>query len=88
MRNAISWTVSVVPMSAPRMTPSVCRNVIRPAATNPISIRVVAADDCRSAVAAAPETTARIRRRDSPVRRLFKREPSTRWSASPLSRIP
>ena len=45
MRNAISWTVNVVPMSAPRMTPRVCRNVINPAETNPISIKVVAAED-------------------------------------------
>ena len=87
-RKAISCTVNVVPMSAPRITPSVWRNVMRPAATKPISMSVVAADDWMIAVIAAPETTARIRLRDSPVKRLRRRPPSARWSASPLRRIP
>src|SRR2546425_646273 len=41
----MSCTVNVVPMSAPRITPSVWRNVMRPAATKPISMSVVAAED-------------------------------------------
>ena len=55
---AISCTVSVVPMSAPRMMPSVWRNVMMPADTNPISISVVAAEDWMMAVTVAPEATA------------------------------
>ena len=87
-RNAISCTVNVVPMSAPRITPSVARKVMRPAATKPISMRVVAAEDWMIAVIAAPERTARIRLRESPVSRPRRRAPSARWSASPLRRMP
>ena len=55
---ARSCTVKVVPMSAPRMTPSDWRKETRPADTNPISIRVVADEDWVSAVTRAPEPTA------------------------------
>src|SRR5437773_1956882 len=51
----MSCTVNVVPMSAPRITPSVWRNVMRPAATKPISMSVVAAEDWMIAVMAAHE---------------------------------
>jgi len=61
--------VSVVPMSAPRMTPSVWRKVMRPADTKPISMIVVADDDWRSPVTITPDTTAMKRLRDSPVSR-------------------
>ena len=84
----MSCTVNVVPMSAPRITPSVWRNVMRPAATKPISMSVVAAEDWMIAVMAAPETTARTRLRESPVNRLRNRPPNARWSASPLRRMP
>src|SRR2546426_400868 len=62
----MSWTVNVVPMSAPRMIPSVWGKVISPAATKPISITVVAADDWMIAVTAAPAATAVSRFRGSP----------------------
>ncbi len=69
-RRAASWTlkarsctVKVVPMSAPRMTPSDCRKVRRPADTKPMSIRVVAEEDWISAVTSAPEHTAARRLR-------------------------
>jgi len=58
IRNAMSCTVRVVPMSAPRITPSVWRKLIRPADTKPISMSVVAAEDWMIAVIAAPEATA------------------------------
>jgi len=80
--------VKVVPMSAPRITPSVWRKVIRPAETKPISISVVAAEDWMIAVIVAPDSTARSRRRDMFVRRFRSRPPSARWKASPLSRMP
>ena len=85
---AISCTVSVVPMSAPRMMPSVWRNVMIPADTNPISISVVAAEDWMMAVTAAPEATATTRLRDSPVRSWRSRPPTARCRLSPLSRMP
>ncbi len=65
----MSCTVKVVPRSAPRMMPSVWRNVMRPADTKPISISVVAAEDWMIAVTVAPDSTAMSRWRDSPVSR-------------------
>ena len=53
--------MAVVPMSAPRITPSDWGNVTRPAETNPISIRVVADDDWMIAVTSAPDATAASR---------------------------
>src|SRR5437899_1841955 len=47
----MSWTVSVVPMSAPRMTPSVWRKVMRPADTKPISMIVAAVGDDEHVIA-------------------------------------
>ena len=43
--NASSCTVTVVPTSAPRITPIVCRSESRPADANPTSITVVALED-------------------------------------------
>ena len=65
----MSCTVNVVPMSAPKMMPSVWRKVIRPALTKPMSISVVAAEDWMIAVTAAPEATAMSRWRAMPVSR-------------------
>jgi hypothetical protein len=87
-RNAISCTVRVVPMSAPRITPSVCRNVMSPAETKPISISVVAADDWRMAVTSAPENTAASRVRDITVSHWRRRPPIARCRLSPLRRMP
>ena len=84
----MSWTVNVVPMSAPRMIPSVWGKVISPAATKPISITVVADDDWMIAVTAAPAATAVSRFRVSPVRSVRSRPPAARWSASPAWRMP
>ena len=42
MSKAIIWTVSVVPIEAPRITPMVCTSVIMPASTKPTSMTVVA----------------------------------------------
>ncbi len=57
-RNASSCTVTVVPMSAPRIIPSDWGKVRRPADTKPISMRVVADEDWMIAVTSAPEATA------------------------------
>jgi len=84
----MSWTVSVVPMSAPRMIPSVCRNVISPAETKPMSMSVVAAEDWMMPVTAAPDTTATTRLRDMPVRSWRRRPPTARCRLSPLRRMP
>jgi hypothetical protein len=54
----MSWTVNVVPISAPRITPMVCENGMRPAETKPISITVVAEEDWMIPVTAAPERSA------------------------------
>jgi hypothetical protein len=86
--NAISCTVSVVPMSAPRITPSVWRNVMRPAATKPMSITMVADDDWMMPVMVAPEAIARMRLRDMPVSRLRSRLPAARCRPSPVRRMP
>ena len=51
---ARSCTVTVVPMSAPRITPSDWGNVTRPADTKPISISVVADEDWMIEVTSAP----------------------------------
>jgi hypothetical protein len=88
IRKAISWTVTVVPMSAPRMMPSVWRNVMIPADTKPMSISVVAAEDWMIAVTVAPEATATHRLRESPVRSWRRRPPTARCRLSPLSRMP
>ena len=56
--NAIICTVTVVPMSAPSITPSVWPNSIIPEFTNPISITVVAVEDWVSVVIIMPRTRA------------------------------
>ena len=61
---------------------------MRPAATKPISITVVADDDWMIAVTAAPAATAVSRFRVSPVRSVRSRPPAARWSASPAWRMP
>ena len=53
--------MNVVPMSAPRITPSDCRKETSPAETNPISMRVVAEEDWMRAVTTAPDPTAASR---------------------------
>ncbi len=86
--NARSCTVTVVPMSAPRMTPIVCRRLSRPAEAKPTSMTVVALEDCRTAVTPAPTRSARNR---SPVRveRTWRnRVPAARCSPSPTRRTP
>jgi len=52
---ASSWTVTVVPISAPRIMPIVWRSVRRPADAKPTSMTVVALDDCSPAVTPAPQ---------------------------------
>ncbi len=84
----MSWTVNVVPMSAPRMIPSVWRNVISPADTKPMSMSVVAAEDWMMAVIAAPDRTECHRLRDMTVSSVLRRPPAARCSASPLRRMP
>jgi hypothetical protein len=85
---ASSWTVTVVPMSAPRMTPRDCRKEIRPADTNPISIRVVAADDWTRAAVAAPAPTEARRLRVTLVSRRRRCPPAPRCRPSPMSCSP
>ena len=94
-RRARSWilkaricTVRVVPISAPRMTPSDCRKVMRPADTKPMTISVVAEEDCSSAVASAPEDTALSRVRVALVSKCRRWPPAARWSPSPQSCMP
>jgi hypothetical protein len=88
IRKAMSCTVTVVPMSAPRITPRVWRNVIRPAETKPISINVVAAEDWMMEVTSAPDATAARRVRDITVRSWRSRPPMARCRLSPLRRMP
>ena len=80
--------MSVVPMSAPRMTPRDWRNVISPAETNPMSISVVAEDDWMSAVTRAPAPTAASRFRVMLVSRWRRWPPAARCRPSPDSCIP
>jgi hypothetical protein len=61
---------------------------MRPAATKPMSITVVADEDCRSAVTAAPEHTAESRFRASPVRSVRSLPPTARCRLSPVSWMP
>ena len=84
----MSCTVKVVPMSAPRMMPSVWRKLMSPADTKPINMSVVAADDWMIAVIAAPDATASRRFFDIPVSSVLRRLPAALWSASPLRRMP
>src|SRR6266542_3413102 len=83
--NARSWTVNVVPMSAPRMTPRDWGNESSPAETNPMSIRVVADEDWIMAVTSAPEPTAARRFRVMLVSRWRRWPPAARCSPSPMS---
>ncbi len=85
---ARSCTVKVVPMSAPRITPSDWRNVMSPAETKPISISVVADEDWMSAVTSAPEPTAARRFRVMLVSRCRRWPPAARCRPSPMSCIP
>jgi hypothetical protein len=85
---ASSCTVKVVPMSAPRITPRDWRKVMRPADTNPISMRVVAEDDWINAVTSAPAATAEKRLRVMLVRRWRSWPPAARCRPSPDSCIP
>ena len=54
MSKAISCAVIVVPMLAPKITEIACGSPISPALTKPITITVVALEDCRTAVTSAP----------------------------------
>ncbi len=80
--------MKVVPMSAPRITPSDWRKVTSPADTKPISISVVAEEDWMSIVASAPENTADSRVRVMLVRRCLRWPPAARCSPSPHSCMP
>ena len=71
-----SHPVLVVPRLAPRMTPTACWKLNSPALTNPMVVRVVALDDCTTAVMVAPAARdlkrppvnrARNPRRESPA---------------------
>ena len=86
--NARSCTVTVVPMSAPRMTPIVWRRLSRPAEVKPTSMTVVALDDCSTAVTPAPTRSARKRSPVSVERTWRSRVPAARCSPSPTSRTP
>ncbi len=44
-KTATSQGVEVVPSVAPMMTPTACENVISPALTNPMTVRIAAVDD-------------------------------------------
>ena len=85
---ARSWTVTVVPMSAPRITPSDCGNVTSPAETKPMSIRVVADEDWMIDVTSAPEATAARRVRVMLVSRWRRWPPAARCRPSPMSCMP
>ena len=54
----MSWTVSVAPMSAPRITARVCRKLMSPALTKPTSMTDVALLDWMRPVMNAPAPTA------------------------------
>ena len=80
--------MTVVPMSAPRITPIVWRSVRRPADAKPTSMTVVALDDWRIAVAPAPTASA-LRRFPVRVERMCRsRVPAARCRPSPTSRTP
>ncbi|MBF8288540.1 MAG: hypothetical protein HW381_1648 [Candidatus Rokubacteria bacterium] len=85
---ARSCTVKVVPMSAPRITPSDWRKLTSPAETKPISMSVVAEEDWMTAVASAPEHTADRRVRVALVSMCRRCPPAARWSPSPQSCMP
>ena len=51
--------VTLVPMSAPRMTEIACLNFIMPELTNPTTITDVAADDWMTPVTPAPSSSPR-----------------------------
>ena len=75
--------MKVVPISAPRITPSDWRKLTRPAETKPISMSVVAEEDWISAVASAPEQTADRRVRVALVSRC--RRCAARRALEPLA---
>ena len=52
-----SWAVTVVPMLAPMMMPTVCSSFMMPALTKPTHITVVAAELWMSPVTRAPSST-------------------------------
>ena len=80
--------MTVVPMSAPRMTPMVCRSDSRPAEAKPTSMTVVALDDCRTAVTPAPTSRALKRLPVSVESRWRRRVPAARCNPSPTSFTP
>jgi hypothetical protein len=84
----MSWTVNVVPTSAPRMIPIAWWRVRSPAWTKPMSITVVAVEDWISAVTPAPVSAALSRFDVRWVRICRRRAPAARWSPSPVSCIP
>ena len=55
---ATSHGVEVVPKVAPMITPTACEKVTNPALTKPITVSVVAVEDCSRTVKRAPDTIA------------------------------
>jgi hypothetical protein len=85
---ATSQPVLVVPMFAPKIRPTAWGNVSRPALTKPMVVRVVALDDCTSAVMAAPVATERIGPPVNRSRMSFSAAPAAALSPSVSSTMP
>jgi hypothetical protein len=85
---AMSWEVTVVPMLAPRITPTACCRVIRPALTNPISMTVVAEEDWTTAVTRVPVRQPTIRLDEMVQRTLFIFVPALIFRPSAIMFMP
>jgi hypothetical protein len=55
---ATSHGVEAVPKVAPMITPTACAKVTNPALTKPITVNVVAVEDCIATVKSAPDIIA------------------------------
>ena len=80
--------VTVVPISAPRMTPIACDSDIKPAVTKPTSMTVVTEEDWMIAVTKAPVSRPMIRLVVSLPKIAFMRLPATLFSASAICSMP
>ena len=87
-RNASSWTVTVVPMLAPKMTATAWGSSSSPALTNPMTMTVVAELLCTTAVTTIPASApvSGVRVRAANARR--SRSPAACCSASLIRSIP
>ncbi len=86
--NATICAVTVVPISAPRITPTACDSDISPAETKPTSITVVTEEDWITAVTSVPVISPITRLVVSRARMVFMPSPATDFSAAAICSMP